>query len=255
MILYLIYTANTIVLLSGVSSTDYISVSEATTTVEPSSDMVCVFSCEVCIIKSTINAYMSQDWRERLAEMESDIKAKNLELAKREDDLKVSQQKKEDLTHEMTEIREEIEGAWRRIEELLQEKNTLESDLRRREVDNENLKLKNSSLVTAKEVEAANYQKQLESIRQELEAEKKKVSFLQEELQRKRVELAEKMKDIQYLTEARDRANFESERERDKAEQKSKELTAAAISHAARTAEFQVCVTCNLVFYMSVHYS
>ena len=175
-----------------------------------------------------------------IAEMESCVKAKNLELAKREEDLKVSEQKRETLLHEMTDIKEQVESAQRRIDKLLQKKHALERDLRLRETEIEILRLKNSSNASVKEQEIANCQKQLESIRQELEAEKRKISPLQEELQRKTVEVAEKMKDIQHLTEARDRANSELEREREKAEQKSKELTAAAISHAAHTAELQV---------------
>ena len=184
--------------------------------------------------------------------MESTIKAKDLELTKREEDLKASQQKKGALAHEIAEIRKEMESACRRCEGLVQEKDALERDLRLREVDNEVLRLKNSITVTAKEQEIGNYKKQLESYMQELEAEKKKVSPLQEELQKKGIELAKKMRDIQYLTEARDIANVELDREREKAEQKSRELTFAATSYAARTAEFQVSIICNLIAYMNV---
>ena len=155
---------------------------------------------------------MSQDWRDKLAEMASDIEAKNLNLAKSEEDLKLSQQKREALTQEMTDIREEIESAQRRVEELLQEKDGLEKELRLKQTEIEVLRLKNSSIASIKEQEIANFQKQLETVRQELEEEKKKLSPLQVEVQRKRVEVAEKMKDIQYLTEARDRANSELER-------------------------------------------
>ena len=142
---------------------------------------------------------------------------------------------------EVAEIREEIESGQRRIKTLLREKDALERDLKLREAEIEVLRLKNLGIATAKEQEIAHYQKQLESIRQELKTERKNISPLQEELQRKRVEVAEKMKDIQYLTEARDKANCELEREREKAEQKSKELAAAAISHAAHAMQFQVC--------------
>ena len=182
------------------------------------------------------------------------IKAKDLELAEKEEDLKACRQTKEALTLEMSKIIEELESTQMRIRKLLQEKDTLKKKVRLRGAEIALLELKNSSIVSVKEEEIANYQKQLKSIRQELEEEKKKISPLQEELQRKRVEVAEKMKDIQYLTEARDRANSELEREREKTEQKSKELAAAAISHAVCTAEFHVCDTCNLMVYMSVHY-
>ena len=173
--------------------------------------------------------------------MDASITAKDMELAKRKEELSLSQKEKEALTHKVVEIREEIESGQRRIKALLQEKDALEGDLKMREVEIEVLTLKNLSIATAKEQEIAHYQKQLESIRQELEAERKNVSPLREELQRKRVEVAEKMKDIQYLTEARDKANCELEREREKTEQKSKELAAAAMFHAASTVRFQVC--------------
>ena len=173
--------------------------------------------------------------------MDASITAKDMELAKRTEELSSSQKEKEALTHKMAEIREEIESGQRRIKALLQEKDALERDLKVREAEIEVLRLKNLGIATAKEQEIAHYEKQLESIRQELEAERKNVSPLWEELQRKRVEVAEKMKDIQYLTEARDRANCELEREREKTEQKSKELAAAVISHAASTVRFQVC--------------
>ena len=185
--------------------------------------------------------HVLQDWRQTLAEMDASITAKDMELAKRTEELSSSQKEKEALTHKMAEIREEIESGQRRIKTLLQEKDALERDLKVREVEIEVLRLKNLGIATAKEQEIAHYQKQLESIRQELEAERKNVSPLQEELQRKRVEVAEKMKDIQYLTEARDKANCEVEREREKTEQKSKELAAAAMFHAASTVQFQVC--------------
>ena len=58
------------------------------------------------------------------------------------------------------------------------------------------------------------------------------------------------MKDIQYLTEARDGAKYELEREREKAERKSKEMTSVAISYAACIAKLQVCVSHNLMAYI-----
>ena len=184
--------------------------------------------------------HVLQNWRQKLAEMDASITAKDMELAKRKEELSLSQKQKEALTHKMAEIREEIESGQRRIKALLREKDALERDLKVREAEIEVLRLKNLGIATAKE-DIAHYQKQLESIRQELEAERKNVSPLREELQRKRVEVAEKMKDIQYLTEARDKANCELEREREKTEQKSKELAAAAMFHAASTVQFQVC--------------
>ena len=191
----------------------------------------------------------SQEWKKILDELRANIKAKDLEVAKREEDLKVSQQKSIALTHAMAEIREEMKSAQRRIEQLLKEKYALERDLKLSEAEIDVLKLKNSSIVTIKELEIAEYQKQVESVRQELEVERKRVCPLQEELQRKRAEVAEKMKDIQYLTEARDRANYELEKERQKAEEKSIQLTVAALSRplAVCTMEFQVCVSYNLI--------
>ena len=154
-------------------------------------------------------------------ELRAIIRAKDLELSQKEEDLKLSQQKRETLIHEMAEIREEIERVQKKIEALLHERGSLEGDIRTKEVEIEILRLKNSSIVTAKEQEHADYQKQLESLRQDLAAEKRRISFLQTELQKKAMEVAEKMKDIQYLTEARERANFELEKERDRAKMKS----------------------------------
>ena len=188
-----------------------------------------------------------------MAEMDVSINAKYMKLAQQTEDLISSQKKKEALTHKMAQTREEIESGQRRIRKLLQEKDDLENELKRREAAIKVLKRKNSSIAASKEHEVVRYQKQLESIRQELEAERKAMYRLQEEFQRKRVEVAEKMKDIQYLTEARDRANCELEREREKAEQKSKELTAAAASHTAHTVQLQVCGTCNLMAYNYVY--
>ena len=67
-----------------------------------------------------------------------------------------------------------------------------------KEIEIKILKLKDSSIIAAKEKERADYQEQLKSLRQELAAEKKRISSLQEELQKRRVEMAENTKDIQY---------------------------------------------------------
>lgn len=146
----------------------------------------------------------------------------------------MSQSDEEVLTHEMANIRKEMESVQKRREELLHRKDALERNLRLREAEIEVLKLKNSSIAIVKEQEIDNYHKQLKSLRQELEAERKKVSPLQEEFQKKEEEMEEKKMVIKHLTEARDEANSELEREREKAEQKSKELTLAAAPHAVR---------------------
>ena len=158
---------------------------------------------------------MSQNLREKLAEMDENIKAKNEKLVTYEEDLKVSQKEKDTLACKMANIKKEMESAQRRGKELLREKNALEKDLREREAEIEGLKLKNSSITAVKEEEITNYHKQLESIRKKLEKEEKEVSSLQEELRKKSIKVAEKKRDIKHLTEARDRANSELERERE----------------------------------------
>ena len=148
------------------------------------------------------------------------------------------------LKHEMSDIRKRMESAQSKIDGLLQEKHELEQVLKKKDVEIEVLKLtmkdKEQHLVTAKEQEAAQYQKQLDFVKQELEAERKKMTPLQEELQRKTAELTKKSIKIGRLKEARDIANSQLKMEKERAELKSKELTAAAISHAIFKTEVKV---------------
>jgi len=68
-----------------------------------------------------------------LAKMDASITAKDMELAKRTEELSSSQKEKEALTCKMAEIREALESGQRRIKALLQEKDALERDLKVRE--------------------------------------------------------------------------------------------------------------------------
>ena len=207
-----------------------------------------------------------------MAKLSAKVRAKKEELDQKEKELCQSQLEKGMLTYQMTEIRKEMETAQSKIDGLLQEKNELEQMLKQRELQIELLKLNLSTmrekeemklstmrekqhyLITAKEQEVFQYQKQLDSkeqevsqyqkqldfVKQELEDERKKMTPLQEELQRKTVELTEKSVEIQFLREARDSANSQLKMEKEKAELQSKEVTAAAISHAVLVAELKV---------------
>lgn len=183
---------------------------------------------------------------EKVGELRANVRAQDLEFVKKEEDLKVSQQARETLTHEMAEIRVRMESAQMRIEKLQLQKDALERDLKVREAEIVALQLTTSSMVTAREYEIAEHKKQLKTVKQELEAEKRKISPLQEELQRKREELAEKSVEIRLLREARDSANSQVKRQRELADMKSRELASAATSHAIHMTELQVCITCTL---------
>lgn len=183
--------------------------------------------------------------REKVGELRANVRAQDLEFVKKEEDLKVSQQARETLTHEMAEIRVRMESAQMRIEKLQLQKDALERDLKVREAEIVALQLTNSSMVTAREYEIAEHKKQLKTVKQELEAEKRKISPLQEELQRKREELAEKSVEIRLLREGRDSANSQVKMQRELADMKSRELASAATSHAIHMTELQVCITCT----------
>ena len=196
--------------------------------------------------------------KEKMAKLSAKVRAKKEELDQKEKELCQSQLEKGILTYQITEVRNEMETAQSKIDGLLQEKNKLEQMLKQRELQIELLKLNLSTmrekeemklstmrekqhyLITAKEQEVSQYQKQLDFVKQALEDERKKMTPLQEELQRKTVELTEKSVEIQFLREARDSANSQLKMEKEKAELQSKEVTAAAISHAVLVAELKV---------------
>ena len=185
-----------------------------------------------------------QNLHEQMEKLRAKVRSKKEKLGQKEKELHQSQLEKEMLTYQMTEIRKGMETAQSRIDELLQEKDELEQLLKRKEVEIEVLKLtmreKEHYLITAKEQEVTHYHKQLESVKQQLETERKGMTPLQEELQRKTAELTEKSVEIRFLREARDSANSQLKMEKERAEMKSKELTAATISHAVFTAEVKV---------------
>ena len=188
-----------------------------------------------------------QDLREKMAKLSAKVRAKKEKLDQKEKKLHQSQLARERLTLRMTKIRKEMKSAQSKIDGLLWEKKELEQMLKQRELEIELLKLKLSTmrekqhyLITAKEQEVSQYQKQLDFVKQELEAERTKMTPLQEELQRKTAELLEKSVEIQFLREARDRADSQLKMEKESAELKSKEVTAATISHAVLVAELKV---------------
>ena len=182
-----------------------------------------------------------------MEELRAKVRAKKEKLSIKEEELHQSQLERKMLEYKMTEIRKGMESTQNKIDVLLQEKSELEQILKQRETELEVLKLKLSTmrekerhLITTKEQEVAQYRKQLDSVKQELEAERKKMTPLQEELQRKTAELTEKSIEIRFLKEARDSANSQLKMEKERAELKSKELTAAAISHAVFKTEVKV---------------
>ena len=188
-----------------------------------------------------------QNLREKACQWKANIKAKKENLDQKEEKLQQSHLKKETLTYEMSDIRKGIESA-QSIEGLLQEKNELEQMLKQREEEVKTLKLKLCTMgereqhltITAKQQEAARYQRKLDSVKKKLKAERKRITALQEELQEKTAQLKEKSVEIQFLREARDSANFQLRMEKEKAELLSKQLTAAAISDAVHMTEVKV---------------
>ena len=217
--------------------------------------MLVCYKAHISLITKYNDVHMqtdaTQDWRKRLDEIEENLKAKHQELAQREEDLKIAQQEKDTLIHMMTEIREEIYSAQKRIEALQQEKNNLEKDLKVKEAEMEVLMLKNFSIVTAND-QVVDYQKQLESVKLALETEKK-IFLLQVKLEQKRVDLAKKSVEIRFLRKERDWAKLQAKIEKEKADMISRQLAAEATSHAVHMKEVQVSFTFNPMTYMSVH--
>ena len=185
-----------------------------------------------------------QNLHEQMEKLRAKVRSKKEKLGQKEKELHQSQLEKEMLTYQMTEIRKGVETAQSGIDELLQEKDELEQLLKRKEVEIEVLKLtmreKEHYLITTKEQEVTHYHKQLESVKQQLATERKGMTPLQEELQRKTAKLTEKSVEIRFLREARDSANSQLKMEKERAEMKSKELTAATTSHAVFAAEVKV---------------
>ena len=175
-----------------------------------------------------------------MEELKADVKAIDLKYTQTEQDLKKSQQKGESLAHEVSEIRERMESAQKRIGALILERDALKRELKMRELEIEILQWKNTSTTVPIKEQVDDYKKQLESVSQQLDAEKKNMHRLQEELQKKTVELEKKLVEIQFLRERSDSANFQAKMEKDRADMMSKKLAAEAISHAVHMKEVQV---------------
>ena len=182
----------------------------------------------------------SQSLREVVDELRADVQAKDLKCAQAEQDLKESQKKGESLAHEVAEIRERMESAQKRTGALILEKDALERELKMRELEIEILRWKNSSTTVPVKEQVDDYKKELESVSQQLDEEKKKNLLLQEELQKKTIELEKKIVETQFLREGRESANFQVKMEQERADMMSRKLAAEAVSHAVHMKEVQV---------------
>lgn len=136
-----------------------------------------------------------------------------------------------------------------RIEALIEEKMKLEEALKLREADieilKESRKKERAYLIALRKEEVAEYQQKLASFKQEFEEERQKIPPLEVEIQQLLAELARKSEEICRIRSASEETKSQLKMEREKVEMKTRELAAAAVSHAVHMKEVQVSFSSN----------
>ena len=184
---------------------------------------------------------------ESVDELRKNIKSIQLKLRKQEQVLNEAEQNGVGVQKQLIYTKEKMSSCNSRTEELTEQEIELEKTLKFREVEIEILKdsarKERAYLIALREEEFATYQKELDSVKQELEEKRKEIPGLKEEVQRLLLELAKKSEEIRHLRSAREETNSQLRIERERVEMKANELTAAAVSHAVHMKEVQVSVT------------
>ena len=220
-----------------------------------------------------ITIYFSQDHpsavqkelMESVDELRRNIKSKCLKLKKQQEELEEAELYEGVIRKRLTDVMKRMSSHQSKLENLMHDKAQLEEALRLREVEIEMLqdsrKKERAYLIALREEEVVEYQEKLDSVKQQLEEERQKIPPLKEEIQQLLVELARKSEEICHLRNAKEETNSQLKMKRDTVEMKTKELTAAAVSHAVHMKEVQVsfstdhCVCLVFTFYIHIHTS
>ena len=208
---------------------------------------------------------VQKELMESVDELRENIKSKGLKLKKQQEQLEEAELCGGAIRKRLTDAMKKMSGHQSKSEKLMHDKAQLEEALRLREVEIEILqdsrRKERAYLIALREKEVAEYQEKLLSVKQELEDERQKIAPLKEEIQQLLVELAKKSEEIRHLRNAREETNSQLKMERERVEMKTKELTAAAVSHAVHMKEAQVSISsdhgvcvcvCSLSMYIHI---